>query len=250
MLQWLKACLVVTILLVNADNASAENLHAEFQAANIASYAYVPTSTTSAITTWPTLQDFISQSKRLIVFVASLESSTNTVAPYLLDEFVFVFENPFEVSSLSNFSCAPDRPTAVKGNTKSAVQSGRLPLMNHFLYSTQAFGIQVPDYDNITITNAQAGAVGNLGDASTECKILYGRAPTFILVDFFEQGSAISTVDSLNGITAVGRTPVAAIKMTIPSNSPRKMEGLRRLLIGWPGCIWLLFVIGTSFSLL
>lgn len=181
--------------------------------------------------------------------MASLEPSTNTVAPYLLDEFVFVFENPFGVTSLSNFSCAPDRPTAVKGNTKSAVQSGRLPLMNHFLYSTQAFGIQVPDHGNITITNAQTGAVGNLGDASTDCKILYGRAPTFILVDFFEQGSAISTVDSLNGITPVGRTAVAAIKMTIPSSSPGKMEGLKRLPTGWLGCIWLLFVIGTSFFL-
>lgn len=239
---------MVTILLVNADNASAENLHAEFQVANIASYAYIPTSTTSAITTWPTLQDLISQSKRLVVFVASLNSSSNTVAPYLLDEFVFVFENPFAVTSLSNFSCVPDRPTAVKGNTKSAVQSGRLPLMNHFLYSTQAFGIQVPDHDNITITNAQSGAVGNLGNASAECQTLYGRAPTFILVDFFEQGSAISTVDSLNGITAVGRTNVATTKMTTSSGSPGKMEGLRRLLTGWPGCVWLLFVIGTSFS--
>lgn len=235
---------------MNADNASAENLHAEFQAANIVSYAYVPPSTTSAITTWPTLQDLISQSKRLVVFVASLSSSTNTAAPYLLDEFVFVFENPFAVTSLSNFSCVPDRPTAVKGNINSAVQSGRLPLMNHFLYSTQAFGIQVPDHDNITITNAQAGAVGNLGDTSTQCRTIYGRAPTFILVDFFEQGSAISTVDSLNGITAVGRTPVAAIKMTATSSSPGKMEGLRQLLTSWPGCIGFLFVIGTSFSLL
>lgn len=46
--------------------------------------------------------------------------------------------------------------------------------MNHFLYSTQAFGIEVPDHGSITIIIAQAGAVGNLGDASTECKILYG----------------------------------------------------------------------------
>lgn len=244
------ACLVVTILLVNSDNASAENLHAEFQAANIVSYAYVPTSTTSAISTWPTLQDLISQSKRLIVFVASLDSSTNKVAPYLLDEFVFIFENPFDVTSPSNFSCLPDRPTALKGNVNSAVESRRLPLMNHFLYSTQAFGIEIPDYGNITNTNAQTGSVGNLGGASTECKTLYGRAPAFILVDFFEQGSAISTVDSLNGITAVGRIPVAEIKMTTTNSSPGKPEGLRKLLTSWPGCVWILFVIGTSSSLL
>lgn len=242
--------LVVTILLVNSDNASAEDLHAEFAAAKITSYAYTPPSTTTAITTWPTLGELIANSTRLVTFVASLDSSTNTVAPYLLDEFTFVFENPFEVLSLSGFSCVPDRPSAVKGSASTAVQSGRLPLMNHFLDTKQAFGVEIPDTGNITTTNNQTGPVGNLGDAATECRTLYGRAPTFILVDFFDQGPAISTVDSLNGITAVGRTTAPATPLESTSGTAGKSDILKELSMSWPGCMGWLLVMGASFTLL
>ena len=196
---------VVTILLVNSDNAPASALDSEFKAANITSYAYTPPSTATTIMTWPTLQSMIANNTRLVTFVASLPSSSNTVAPYLLDEFTFVFENNYAVQSLSNFTCTPDRPPAVAGLTQTAITSGRLPLMNHFLDVQQAFGLQTPDYGNITTTNAQSGATGNLGGSAANCTSIYGKAPTFILVDFFDQGSAISTVDAINGITPVGR---------------------------------------------
>jgi len=198
---------VVTILLVNSDNASAADLNAEFQAAKITSYAYMPPSTATAVTTWPTLQNLISNSTRLVTFIAPLNPTSNTVAPHLLDEFTFVWENPYDVSSPSNFSCAPDRPPAVKGDTSAAVKSGRMALMNHFLYSPGPFGIEVPDTADIMTINAPSGGIGNLGDMAANCASLYGKAPTFILVDFFDQGPAIATVDKLNGITPVGRTP-------------------------------------------
>lgn len=240
---------MVTLLLVNADNASAQDLHAQFNAAKITSYAYTPPQTTATIATWPTLEELIAKSTRLITFVASLDSATNTVAPYLLDEFSFVFENPFDVLSLSGFSCLPDRPTSVKGATQAAIQSGRLPLMNHFLSTKQAFGVEVPDLSNITTTNAQTGPVGNLGDAATECKLLYGKAPTFILVDFFDQGSAIKTVDSLNSITAVGRTTPSVISAsTSDANGKGAMSGNR--FMSWQGAMALLFVTGLSFAFL
>lgn len=235
---------------MNSDNASAENLHAEFVAAQITSYTYTPPSTTTAITTWPTLQELIANSTRLVTFVASLDSSKNTVAPYLLDEFTFVFENPFEVLSLSGFSCVPDRPLAVKGNPSTAVQSGRLPLMNHFLDTKVAFGIEIPDIGNITTTNNQTGPVGNLGDAAKECKTLYGRAPTFILVDFFDQGPAINTVDSLNGITPAGRSKAAATPLESTSGATGSSDILKDLFICWPGCMGWLFVMGATFTLL
>lgn len=237
---------VVTILLVNSDNASAQDLHAEFEAAQITSYAYTPPSTATAISTWPALQDLIANSTRLVTFVASLDSSKNTVAPYLLDEFTFVFENPFEVFNLSGFSCVPDRPSAVKGSPSTAVQSGRLPLMNHFLDTKQSLGLEVPDIGNITTTNNQTGPVGNLGDAATECKKLYGRAPTFILVDFFDQGPAINTIDSLNGITAVGRTKAAVVTSEPTSGTTGNGDILKDMFLSWPGCIGWLFVMGAS----
>lgn len=208
---------VVTILLVNSDNAAVSDLDAQFNAAAIKSYAYAPESTTTVPYIWPTLNELIVSGTRLMTFVADITPSAT--APYLMNEFTFIFENPFSVLSLSNFSCIPERPTLVQGQTSAAVQSGRLPLMNHFLNVASGFGIQVPDIDNITVTNAASGPVGNLGDAATSCTAAYGKAPNFILVDFFEHGAAIETVDRLNGITPVGRPSAAASTAKVIASS-------------------------------
>ena len=241
----------MTIILVNSDNAAASDLHAEFQAASITSYAYTPPSPSSTLQTWPTLENLIANNTRLITFVASLDSSTNTVAPYLLDEFTFVSENPFEVTSLSGFSCDPDRPASVKGAAKTAVNQGLLPLINHFKDIQQAFGITVPDIGNISTTNGQSDSVGSLGATATQCKSVYGKAPTFILVDFFEQGQqgqAINTVDSLNSITAVGRTTPPVQQTT--SASPGRGDLLSELPIKSKSLVGLLMAVAVSLALL
>ncbi|KAL9607595.1 MAG: hypothetical protein Q9167_007499 [Letrouitia subvulpina] len=216
---------VVTVLLVNSDNAAAKDLHNEFLRANITNYAYTPRSAGTALSTWPTLNEMISNGTRLVAFVANIDSSAQTVAPYLLDEFTYIFENPYEVSSLTNFTCSPDRPSSVRGQTSVAIESGRLPLMNHILYDLQSLlGASVPDIDNITTTNAPSNVVGSLGIAADDCKKEYGKIPTFVLVDFFDQGPAIETVDRLNGITAVGRinTTEAAQKVKISQTNSAK----------------------------
>ncbi|KAL9583608.1 MAG: hypothetical protein Q9212_002604 [Teloschistes hypoglaucus] len=194
---------VVTLLLVNSDNAAASDLDGEFEAAAIKPYAYTMASNVAPPSSWPTLNELILSRKRLVTFVADIVATDTT--SYLLNEFTFVFENPYSVTSLSNFSCTPERPLLVQGHTSTAIQSGRLPLVNHFLDIQTSFGLQVPDLDDISITNALSGLVGNLGDAAAECTAVYGKPPTFLLVDFFDQGSAIGTVDKLNGITPVGR---------------------------------------------
>ena len=234
---------VVTILLVNSDNASAEDLNSEFEAANITSYGYRPPSATTALATWPTLQEMISNNTRLVTFVASLDPSTNTVAPYLLDEFTFVFENPYNVTSLSNFSCVADRPSAVSGQTATAISSGRLPLVNHFLDTSEGLGIDVPDTANITTTNGKAG-IGSLGAAASDCSAAYGKAPAFLLVDFFDEGSTISVVNSLNGITttAIGQSKPAVATASSSAASSISDFGLGSwgwlgvLLVAWLAC--------------
>lgn len=200
---------VVTIILVNS-NATAAQIDSEFQAANLASYAYVPPSRTTALKKWPTLQEMISNSTRLVAFIAPLDPAINTVAPYLLDEFTFVWENPYEVMDPANFSCRPERPPAVRESLEAAKSSGRLSLMNHFLYTPGPFGVDLPDTAHITNTNAPSGTIGNLGDRAANCTKQYGKPPTFILVDFYDQGPAIDTVDKLNGITRVGRPQPSA----------------------------------------
>lgn len=231
---------VVTILLVNSDDASAEDLNAEFEAANITSYGYRPPSTTTALATWPTLQEMVSNNTRLVTFVADLNPSTNTVAPYLLDEFTFVFENPYNVTSSTNFSCVADRPPAVFEQTATAISSGRLPLVNHFLDTSEGLGIDIPDTANITTTNGKTG-VGSLGIAASDCSAAYGKAPAFLLVDYFDQGSAISIVNGLNGIsaTAIGQTqPSASTTSKSSASSSVKLGlgsygGLGVLFVAW-----------------
>lgn len=207
---------VVTILLVNSDDSTAAELHQQFVTANIASYGYAPPQNTAAIQTWPMLQTMIASNTRLVTFVANLDASTTAAAnaPYLLNEFTFVFENPYEVTNANNFSCTPHRPAAVQGNTAAAVSSGRLSLANHFLAIQQPFGIVVPDIDNAKLTNAPSGAVGNLGTSANQCAQAYGKQPNFLLVDFFDQGPAVTTVDNINGITPVGRVAPSTLTDT------------------------------------
>lgn len=211
---------VVTVLLVNADDASATELAAQYTTAGIESYAYTPDSTTSPPSEWPTLQTLINNGTRLLNFVSSLDPSDNTVAPYLMDEFTFIFENNYDNTSPSNYSCTPQRPTAVSGDTATALSENLLPFMNHFLYQEDLLGIESPNVTYINTTNAVSGGEGNLGSSAAECASTYGRAPTFILVDFFNVGPAIDTVDKLNDVTdPVGRTAVSEDVLTSSSSS-------------------------------
>lgn len=201
---------VVTLLLVNADDASPSALASEFEAADIASYGYVPPATTfqQPLQTWPTLGEMIQNNSRLVTFIASLTRSES--APYLLDEFSHVFENSYNNTNPSSFTCTPDRPTTLSGSTTTALSAGYLPLVNHFLYSTSmGFGIQTPDIGNISTTNAASGT-GSLGEATERCTQEYGgRQPWAVLVDFFDQGDTLQVVDQLNRVTnPVGRGDV------------------------------------------
>jgi hypothetical protein len=85
--------------------------------------------------------------------------------------------------------------------------------MNHFLDSAQLFGIESPNVDASSSTNSPDPAVpGSLGSAAQTCTSSYGAAPNFILVDWFNVGPTITTVDSLNGVTGntVGRKIVSS----------------------------------------
>ncbi|KAK2755009.1 hypothetical protein FQN54_006537 [Arachnomyces sp. PD_36] len=200
---------VVTILLVNSDGATADDLHQQYATSQLNTLSYTPPSQTLPPEEWPTLQELITANTRVLTFVASLATETNTVAPYLMDEFIFVFENSFEVTALNAFGCEPDRPSAVIGNVEGALSANMLPLMNHFLYKEQAFGIMTPAIDNITVTNSPKAVTGSLKSALEDCNRQYSRRPAFVLVDFFDQGPAIEAVDAINGVTApVGRKAV------------------------------------------
>ena len=215
---------VVTILLVNSDNATPANLGAQFTAAGIDKYAYTPPSTTTIPQTWPTLDTLIGNNTRLMTFVASL-SQTSSDYPYLMDEFTFIFENSYDTSSPSNYSCNPDRPTSL-GTASAALSSGRMFLMNHFLYESSSF-IQSPNETYANVTNAQTG-LGSLGESVKQCTGVYGKPPNFVLVDFFNVGPAIASVDAANGVTsATGRKNISTAALTQGSSDSSGGAGKR-----------------------
>ena len=160
----------------------------------------------------------ISNGTRLVNFVADITTSTSY--PYLMSEWDFVWETSYDNTDAANFTCTPNRPSTYADNLSSALSSNSLPLMNHFLYS-EIVDVEYPNASYVATTNAASGGTGNLGDTATRCKKDYnGRQPTFILVDFFNRGPAIDTVDNLNNVTnAVGRTTVSTSSDTEDSTT-------------------------------
>lgn len=198
---------VVTLLLVNPDNADVGLFGTDFSGSGIAKYGYVPASAT-ATGFWPTLDALISANTRLVTFIASVAASS--AYPYLLPEFAYVFETAFEVTTKDGFNCDLDRPTAA-GTAAQAVAANYLPLVNHFLYNTLGNNILIPDVSEVNNTNSPSTtAQGALGLHATTCKTTWGVKPVFMLVDFWDKGPAVDTADLLNGITATGRGVVPA----------------------------------------
>jgi hypothetical protein len=216
---------VVTILLVNSDDKSAATFGADFVSSGISDYGYTPTSTTGPISTWPTLQTLINANTRLVAFVASITYDSSY--PYLMNEFDYMFETAYDVESLSGFNCTLNRPTTLS-SAATAVSSGYMPFMNHFVDTAQIFGITVPDVTDIKTTNsANTNTTGALGTEATTCKSEWGIKPTYMLVDFWNVGPAIDTADLMNGITATGRTKVSSDLLTASSSSAsRSLAGI------------------------
>lgn len=213
---------VVTLLLVNSDNNSTESYGAAFDASGISKYGYIPPSA-SAMATWPTLQTLISANTRLVTFLTN--TSPSEAYPYLLPEFSYVFENEFSVTSLTDFSCDLSRPSSLS-SAASAISAGYLPLLNHFTYATQAFGIQVPNIGNISTTNSpNLNTTGSLGAEAEKCQKQWGIKPTFVLVDFWNVAGPIAVVDSLNGITPTGRKSVSQNLLTEKTSGAGALEG-------------------------
>ena len=214
---------VVTLILVNSDDASGADLGAQFHSSGIEKYAYTPPTNATRPKSWPTLDSLIGNNTRLMTFVASL-SQASSEASYLMDEFTFLFENDYENTSPSNFSCNPSRPASL-GTPTAALDSGRMFLMNHFLYETQAFGIQAPNASYAHVTNAQTG-VGSLGESITACTAVYAKPPNVVLVDFFNMGPAVAAVDAANGVSgAVGRKQVSTAALSQSSAGTSGMAG-------------------------
>ena len=103
-------------------------------------------------------------------------------------------------------------------------------MINHWLDDAQSF-FQTPNVLLLNTTNsAETGTVGTLATQARQCASEWSVKPTFLLVNFFNVGPAIATVDQMNGVTGVGRMKLSTGLLTASSGS-----GSIRLKVGGRG---------------
>lgn len=196
---------VITLLLVNSDDASVSMFADAFEKSGIDKFGFTPTSKTA----WPSLGQMIANDTRVVSFITNIDSSPTS--PHLLPEFNYIFETPFTVVELDGFNCTVDRPSNA-GTASNAFSKGFMGLINHFKDQEVTGSIIIPDTTNINLVNsATTNATGNLGLHIQQCNQQWSHRPNFVLVDFWDQGSTVKAADNSNGINdATGRTSVAS----------------------------------------
>lgn len=113
--------------------------------------------------------------------------------PYILDEFSYFFETPYDVTDPAFSRCKIDRPP-------NASPDGRMYIVNHFL-DVDVLGIKIPDREKADQTNAATGK-GSIGAQCQVCEGLYGREPNVVLVDFVDKGNVMKAQKILNGLAS------------------------------------------------
>lgn len=186
---------VLTLLLVNGDNVPVSAFNQVFTSTGLASYAYTPatnhTTQPMPLDAWPTYSELIANNTRIVTF---LDSGANvSQVPYLLDEFTYFFETPYDTTDPEFAQCDLDRP---KGGTPE----GRMYIVNHFLdVNVLDTGILIPDNARDYQTNAATGN-GSIGAQADLCTKKWGRRPNFVLVDMFDRGDVFTAQQGLNAV--------------------------------------------------
>lgn len=204
---------VITILLENSGSIPAAKFAESFTEANIVSLIYTPPSTTAA---WPTLESMIQSNKRLVVFTGS--GADAAVAPWMLNEFDYVWETPFSYTSEAEFNCNIDRP---KGEKRP------MYVLNHFIHGLITIGgttIEVPEPTQAASINSAE----SLTRHATACTTSAGSVPNFVAVDFYQDGDLLKVVAALNNVEYI---PPAAQPDEEESSKTGASDSLQRGLL-------------------
>jgi hypothetical protein len=203
---------VVSMLLTNYDRRSPSDFDVVFSSVGLDKLAFVPVSSPEPLSfdAWPTYAELIALGSRLILFL-DYEADTSMV-PYILPQFDYFFETPFNTLDPSFNQCTLDRgPEGSKGD-------GLMYIVNHFLdievgadvldipddildlvIPDKSKRVLIPDIDSNFITNAAEGN-GSIGAQAELCKSIWGRWPNVVLVDMFSRGNAFEAQHHLNGL--------------------------------------------------
>jgi hypothetical protein len=203
---------VVTMLLTNYDRNLPSDFDAVFSSVGLDKLAFVPASSPEPLSSdaWPTYAELIALDSRLVLFL-DYEADTSTV-PYILPEFEYFFETPFNTVNPKFDQCTLDRgPDGSEGD-------GLMYIVNHFLdievgedvlnipddlldlvVPDESKRLLIPDHDSNFATNAATGD-GSIGAQAELCKTVWGRWPNVVLVDMFSRGNVFEAQNRLNGL--------------------------------------------------
>ncbi len=162
---------VVTI--IYEDTARAADIEADFVAAQLVELTYVYTGGP-----WPTLGTMIGDGQRLVV---TAENGSPPPA-WLHHVWDLAWDTPYTFQSVDEFDCSLNRGSSDHG----------VLLMNHWVSASTG----LPAMGEA----ATANSADVLRARAAECERVAGRLPTFVAVDFYDQGDLFAVVDELNGL--------------------------------------------------
>lgn len=178
---------VLTLILANPENVSAQVWESAFQSTGLADLSYVPPQNPMNRGDWPTLKEMLDAGSRLVVFV---DKGADHSVPYILSQYTMMWEDEYDPTD-SKFPCKVDRT--------SGTPDQQLNLINHNLntnFLPFGRGLRIPDRLDTPRTNS----VTSIKAHANHCASLAGdRVPNFVLVDFVNVGQSMEAVAQLNG---------------------------------------------------
>ncbi len=189
---------VVTLLIGNAVYANATDFVQPLEDSGIKQFAYIPPKDPMGRSDWPTLGQMILLNQRVVIFM-DYEARQSEV-PYVLDEFIHIWETPFDPTS-RDFPCVIDRPPDLSPEEAEP----RMYMANHNLNTELTLlgnSLLVPTRPLLEETNAVNGT-GSLGKAAEDCYEKWGRPPNWLLVDYYDvgNGSVFEVAAKWNNVT-------------------------------------------------
>lgn len=200
------------MLLTNYDRVPPGDFDDVFSSVRLDKLVFIPPSSPKPlpVDAWPTYAELIGSGSRLILFL-DYEADTTKV-PYILPQFEYFFETPFNTVDPLFDQCKFDRGPQGRGS------DGLMYIVNHFLdievgadvlhipdeildlvVPDESKRVLIPDVDSNFATNA-AGGNGSIGSQADLCKRVWGRWPNVILVDMFSRGEVFEAQHRLNGL--------------------------------------------------
>ncbi|KAK4958386.1 hypothetical protein LTR10_004813 [Elasticomyces elasticus] len=201
---------VVTILIVNSDYVDVGNYTAPIVNSGLMEYVYEPAFVPQRRDQWPTLGEMILSGKRVVVFMDY--QADQAAVPYILDEFTHIWETPFSPTNQS-FPCTQERPPNLDPKVAS---NDYMYLANHNLNTAIDIGsltggssdepLLIPNYAELNVSNGGLNTYGQLEAMRLNCTNDWPRPPTFLLVDYYDEGipsagSVFEVAARANGVT-------------------------------------------------